>query len=227
MSKRNLAIALAVAAIAAGVIVAIATSGGGHGGTRATRARANAAAAAASRRTEVASAAGYLGLTKTQLRTQLRSGRTLGQIVAASGKSTTGLIEAILSARVAQLNAEVAAKKLSPTEERTRLTHLRSRLRAQLERIPGYSELPVSAHYLGISTAQLLADLRAGHSLAQIAAATPGKSSAGLIDARVSAREAALAASVASGKLDRATAHALGSGLRERVTREVEQKPTP
>lgn len=228
MSKRNLMIAVAVAAIAAGVIVAVLASGGGHAGARSARARANAAAARASGRSEVATAAGYLGLTKTQLRAQLRSGRTLAQIAdATGGRSTTGLIEALLSARTAQLNAEVEAKRLSPAAERTRLAHLRRRLTARLERLPGYSNLPVSARYLGISTAQLRADLRAGRSLEQIAAATPGRSSAGLIDARVSAREAALAAALASGELDRASERALASGLRQRVTSEVERKPAP
>jgi hypothetical protein len=229
VSKRKLMIAVAVAAIAAGAIVAVVSSGGGHtGASSAARVRADAAAARARGHTEVGAAADYLGLTKAQLRTQLRSGRTLAQIAdATGGKSATGLIEALLGARAAQLNAEVDAKELSPAAERGRLARLRRRLTAQLERTPGYSNLPVSARYLGISTAQLRAELHAGRSLAQIAAATPGKSSAGLIDARVSAREAALAATLASGKLSRATERALASGLRQRVTSEVERKPTP
>ncbi len=229
ISKRNLMIAVAVLAVAAGVIVAVVSSGGGgHTGAAAARARANAAAARASGRSEVQAAAGYLGLTKRQLRTQLRSGRTLAQIAdATGGKSATGLINAILGAREAQLNAEVAARKLSPAAERAQLARLRRRLEIQLERTPGYSNLPVSARYLGISTAQLRADLHAGRSLEQIAAATPGKSPAGLIEARVSAREAALVAALASGKLDRASESALASGLRQRVTGEVERKPTP
>jgi hypothetical protein len=228
VSKRKLMIAVAVAAIVAGVIVAVASSGGGHAGANVARARAKAAARAYGR-TEVGAEANYLGLTQTQLRAQLRSGRTLAQIADATGggKSATGLIEALLSARAAQLNAQVDAQKLSPAAEHKRLARLRRRLMIELEHTPGYSNLPVSARYLGISTAQLRADLHAGHSLAQIAAATPGKSSAGLIDARVSAREAALAAALASGKLDRATERALSSGLRQRVTREVERKPTP
>jgi hypothetical protein len=228
MSKRNLMIAIAAAAIVAGVIVAATSSSGrGHGGRAAARARA-AAAARASGRSEKQAAANYLGLTRGQLRTQLRSGRTLAQIAGATGgKSETGLIEALLSARAAQLNAKVAAKKLSPATARAQLTRLRRRLTIQLERTPGYSNLPVSARYLGISTARLRADLNAGHSLAQIAAATPGRSSAGLIDARVSAREAALTAALASGKLSRANERALASGLRRRVTSEVERAPTP
>jgi hypothetical protein len=228
MSKRKLMIAVAVAAIAAGAIVAVVSSGGGHSGANAVRARANAAAARARGSSDVGAAAGYLGLTKAQLRSELRSGRTLAQIAGATGgRSATGLIEALLGARTAQLNAEVDARKLSPAAERKRLARLRKRLTAELERTPGYTDLPVSARYLGISTARLRADLHAGRSLEQVAAATPGRSSAGLIDARVSSREAALAAALASGKLDRASEQALASGLRQRVTSEVERKPAP
>lgn len=227
MSKRNLMIVVAVAAIAAGVIVAVTGSGGGRAHARPTRAGGVAAATRAGGRTTVEAAAGYLGLTKTQLRKQLRSGRTLAQIAAANGRSSTGLLEALLSARAARLSAEVSAKRLSPAAEQKALARLRRRLTAQLERTPGYSGLSVAAHYLGVSTAQLRAGLHAGRSLAQIAAATPEKSAAGLIDARVSDREATLKAAVASGKISGTVERELAAGLRRRITSEVERKPTP
>ncbi len=225
MRKRNAIIALAVAAIAAGVIVSIVSSGaGGHAGASAARAHAKGGAARVGGRTEVEAAAGYLGLTKAQLRAQLRSGHTLAQIAdATGGKSATGLVEALVSTRAAQLRAAVNAKQLSPASERTRLAKLRTRLEAKLERTPGYTGLPAAARYLGLSTAQLRADLHAGRSLAQIAAATPGKSVQGLIDARASTREANLEAALASGKISRATESRLASSLRQRITGEVER----
>jgi hypothetical protein len=226
VSKRGLMIAVAVAAVIAGAIVAVVSSGGG-GHARARSGLARARAQAAPRRTAEIEA-GYLGLTKTQLRSELRSGRSLAQIAdATGGRSTTGLVEALVSARAAQLSAEVKAKRLSPAAERTRLAHLRRRLTAELERTPGYSGLPATARYLGVSTAQLRADLHAGRSLAQIAAATPGKSPAGLIDARVSAREATLKAALASAEISRKVERELASGLRPRITAEVERKPIP
>jgi hypothetical protein len=230
MSKRNLMIVVAAAAVTAGVIVAVVSSGGGgHARASSALARARAQAAHAPRRTAAAAVeAGYLGLTKAQLRSKLRSGRSLAQIAdATGGRSTTGLVAALVSARAAQLSAEVKAKRLSPTAERTRLARLRRRLTAELERTPGYSDLPATARYLGVSTAQLRADLRAGRSLAQIAAATPGKSPAGLIDARVSAREATLKTALASGEISGKVERELASGLRPRITTEVERKPIP
>jgi hypothetical protein len=48
-----------------------------------------------------------------------------------------------------------------------------------------HRDLPAAASYLGLSPAQLEAELRSGRSLAQIAESTPGRSGAGLIDALV------------------------------------------
>jgi hypothetical protein len=55
-------------------------------------------------------------------------------------------------------------------------------------------DLPVAASYLGVSPAQLEAQLRAGKTLADVAKATPGKSEAGLVAAIVSARQSRLSA---------------------------------
>src|SRR5438067_7314157 len=57
----------------------------------------------------------------------------------------------------------------------------------------GGRDLSTAASYLGISTAQLAGKLNSGQSLAEIAAATPGHSAAGLIEALVTAKRAALA----------------------------------
>jgi hypothetical protein len=54
-------------------------------------------------------------------------------------------------------------------------------------------DLSAAASYLGIAPARLQAAVRAGNSLARIAAATPGKSSQGLVAAIVEAKQARLA----------------------------------
>jgi len=74
-------------------------------------------------------------------------------------------------------------------------------------------DLDSAAAYLGISTAQLAGKLSAGQSLAGIAAATPGRSAAGLIEALVTAKRAALAA--------------IAAKLPERVRAEVERPGGP
>jgi hypothetical protein len=63
-----------------------------------------------------------------------------------------------------------------------------------LARHGGGRDLDTAAGYLGITRAELAAKLSSGHSLAEIAAATPGRSAAGLIEALVAAKRARLAA---------------------------------
>lgn len=148
---------------------------------------------------DLTAAAGYLGIPTEQLEHELSSSGSLAQLAQAHGKSTQGLIDAIVAARRAGL-AEVAAR-------------LPSRVGAEVNgpaRLPragtgGKLRLAASS-YLGIAPSQLRDELRSGRTLAQIAAATPGKSSAGLLDALVSAGKARLAQGVAMGKVTQARA---------------------
>jgi len=53
-------------------------------------------------------AADYLGLSLTQLRTQLQSGHSLADIARAQGKPVSGLKDAILAAMTSRINADTA-----------------------------------------------------------------------------------------------------------------------
>ena len=53
-------------------------------------------------------AADYLGLSLTQLRTQLQSGHSLADIAEAQGKPVSGLKDAILAAMTSRINANTA-----------------------------------------------------------------------------------------------------------------------
>jgi ABC-type microcin C transport system duplicated ATPase subunit YejF len=126
-------------------------------------------------------AATYLGTTVDALATQLRSGKTLGQIAnATSGKSVQGLIDALVAAAKAHLGATV------PPDLTQRITDLVNGVRA-LHRHWGMHAggpgLQAAATYLGTTVAALQAQLQSGKTLAQIADATSGKSAQGLIDA--------------------------------------------
>jgi hypothetical protein len=220
--KRNVLLAIAAAVVLAGVVVAI-VAASGRGGNRSpgsTGTRAHAPSATATPN-ELTLAAQYLGVPKAKLRAQLRSGSTLAEIADAThGKSATGLVRALVEPRAA------TGKTLSPAVRRRRLAILRRRIKRQVDRVPGYVDLAASARYLGISVSKLRAELRAGHSLAEIADTTAGKSASGLIEARVSAREATLKTALASDKISKSTAAALLASLRRRVTREVRRTAT-
>ncbi len=68
-----------------------------------------------------------------------------------------------------------------------------ARVSSDPARLPQPSRLQAAAEYLGISVEQLTSELKAGVSLGQIAAATPGKSESGLIQALVTERRQRLA----------------------------------
>lgn len=217
-------LAVALAAIAAGAIVVGVTSGGGHGANAARHGRAISPNTAPG---TLAVAAGYLGIPRSQLNEELRSGRTLAQVANATGdKSAKGLIDALVSARAKQLRARAAETGTNPAmSEKARLARLRRRAKALVDKIPGYVGLPATARYLGVSVAQLRTELGSGRSLAQIADATPGKSASGLIGARVSTRQAILESAFAAGRITKATESALLSASRERITSEVDRTP--
>jgi hypothetical protein len=75
-----------------------------------------------------AAVASYLGLTRADLRTQLRSGKSLAQVAVAQGKSVAGLEAAILAAAKTRLDQAVAAGRISAAQETAILSRLTSRL---------------------------------------------------------------------------------------------------
>jgi hypothetical protein len=79
-------------------------------------------------------------------------------------------------------------------------------------------DLQAAAAYLGTTTANLLTQLQAGKTLAQIASATSGKSTAGLIAALVAAEKTEIADAVKANTLTQAQADAISANLQQRFT---------
>jgi hypothetical protein len=73
----------------------------------------------------MAAAAGYLGLSPTELQTQLHNGQSLADVAAAQGKSTSGLQDAIIAAMTANLDANTT---LTADEKAADLTLMKSHL---------------------------------------------------------------------------------------------------
>jgi hypothetical protein len=207
--KRRLALAVGLAALAAGGAVAAvaATSGPDH---KAHSARTGARPGGR----DLAAAAAYLGIAPQQLESEIGSGKSLAQIAGSTaGKSESGLVSAIVAARRAQLAA--ASAKLP------------QRVQAEVKRVRGAHLASAVRGYLGLSPIEIREQLRDGRTLAQIADATPGKSSSGLIAAIVSARRQQLSAAVAAHKLTQAQAATRSVTLAKRVARLVESKRVP
>jgi len=72
----------------------------------------------------------YLQLDFKGLVTQLRSGKSLADVAVAQGKTSVGLVDAIVTSVKTKLDARVAAGKLSSADEATFLAQLQANVTA-------------------------------------------------------------------------------------------------
>jgi len=160
-------------------------------------------------------AATYIGITVDQLRTELGTTKSLADVAIAHGKTRDGLIQALMAA------------------EQTNITTLVDQKGAPQGRGPGGPGGPgergvigdsfaAAATYLGTTTADLRTKTQAGQTLAQIAAATAGKSRDGLVAALTADAKAKIPAAQAAGTITADQATQLGNGLADRITRLVD-----
>lgn len=77
-------------------------------------------------------AASYLGLTESELRTELGSGKTLAQVAQAKGKSVDGLVDALVADAKEHLDAAVAAARLTQERADQVLANIRERVGAHV-----------------------------------------------------------------------------------------------
>lgn len=166
---------------------------------------------------DLAAAATYLGTTTSNLLTQLQSGKTLAQVAnATTGKSASGLVDALVAHEQAEIADAVKAGKLTQAQAdaitptlQQRFTDFVNDTRPAHGPGPGgphgAGSLDAAATYLGITDQSLFTQLRAGKTLAQIADATSGKSAAGLIAALVADAKQHLGANAPSDLQQRIT----------------------
>ncbi|HMD56412.1 MAG TPA: hypothetical protein VKG82_02955 [Solirubrobacteraceae bacterium] len=218
---RLLAAGLAIVLVLAGVLIAVLGSGPGKlslaGG-----------AGAGSARNEIPVAAGYLDMPASEVRRELRAGRSLAEIASSNGRSASGLIERLLARLAATLNAE--APSATAAERRARLAQMRARVSAIVNRhgapvVISRANLLTAAAYLDLRPGALHRELASGRTLAQIANATPGRSSAAMVAALVAARAAALRAAAASGRLSSSREARLLATLQRRIAALVNRVP--
>jgi len=155
-------------------------------------------------------AADYIGLDRKELVSELRQGQSLAQVTTGQGKTVDGLKQALRNAVTAKLDADLAAGTLSAAKRDQILSRLDARLDRIVNRVwtPGERGgkawkgglMKAAGEYVGMSRSELRAELKAGKSLAQVAASR-GKSVEGLKAALLSAVRANLDQLVTSGQL--------------------------
>lgn len=188
---------------------------------------------------ELAAAAAYLGISEDALVTELESGKTLAEVAnATSGKSASGLVDALVAQEKSELAQAVKDGRLTQAQADQLQQSLEQRVTDRVNGTgfgrgpggPGFGvhghgpggDLAAAATYLGISQDALVADLRSGKTLGQVADATAGKSKAGLVAALVAQEKAELARAVTNGRLTQAQADRLSAVLEQRITNLVD-----
>ncbi|MGE5290912.1 MAG: hypothetical protein ACM3ML_27700 [Micromonosporaceae bacterium] len=78
----------------------------------------------------LAAAATYLGLSQTQLQTQLQAGKSLADVAEAQGKPVSGLKDAILAAITSRINANTA---LTADQKAAMLSQVKSHLDTMID----------------------------------------------------------------------------------------------
>ena len=163
----------------------------------------------------VATAATYIGITEAALRTELASGKSLADVAVANGKTRDGVIAALTAAAITEITTLVDTKNPGfggPGGGPGGLGGIHF----------GGDDLTASATYLGTTDADLRTKLQAGQTLAQIAAATSGKSRDGLIQALVAHETTEIDAAQTAGKITADQATQAKANLTTRVTEMVD-----
>lgn len=164
-------------------------------------------------------AATYIGISETQLRTELGTDKSLADVAVVHGKTRDGLIAALVAAQQQNIATLVDQKGIG----------------ARPNPVPGIGRglrvmgdpLMAAATYLGTTTADLETKLRAGQTLAQIANATSGKSRDGLIAALVADATAKIDAAQKAGTITADQATQLKANLTARETQLVDSARRP
>lgn len=157
----------------------------------------------------LSAAATYIGITTDQLRTELGTDKSLADVAVAHGKTRDGLIQALVTASQSSITTLVDQKGIGA------------------QRGPGDrgvigDQLSVAATYLGTTTDDLRTKMQAGQTLAQIAAATSGRSRDGLVAALTTDAKAKIAAAQTAGTITADQATQLTNDLADHITRFVD-----
>ena len=155
----------------------------------------------------LSTAATYIGVTEAALRTELATGKSLADVAVAHGKTRDGLINALTQAATTEITTLVDTKNPFPAPPAG----------GRGFRVEG-QPLAAAATYLGISGTDLRTKLQSGQTLAQIAAATAGKSRAGLIAALVADENAKIDQAQKDGKITADQVTQLKANVTTRVT---------
>jgi uncharacterized protein YidB (DUF937 family) len=166
------------------------------------------------------------------LQQDLKSEQSLADIASAQGVNEQDVINLLVQQSTDRINKAVAAGKLTQDKATQREANLSAQVKKMVEhkgkggfvhRRNGQGQLKQVASELGIDPTQLMSQLKAGQSIADIAA-TQGKDEQTVINALVTQATTKINAAVQAGKLTKDKANQMEAKLSDRIKRLVERK---
>ncbi len=189
---------------------------------------------------DLTAAAQALGMSEADLTTALQNGQSLADVASAQGVDVQNVIDAIVAADTAKIQADVDAGTITQAQADQRLANLTAHVTDMVNRVPGRGgpggpggpgapglhaeDLTAAAQALGMSEADLTTALQNGQSLADVASAQ-GVDVQNVIDAIVAADTAKIQADVDAGTITQAQADQRLANLTAHVTDMVNGVP--
>jgi hypothetical protein len=183
---------------------------------------------------DLAAASSALGMTEAALRTELEAGKTAAEVAAAKSIDVQAVIDAVVAYDTADIAAAVTAGTMTQAQADERLANLAQHVADEVDGVASghgggghggghgmsSSDITDAAKVLGMTDAELMTELEAGRSVADVAEAK-GVDLQKVIDSMVAADTVKIEAAVTAGTLTRAQADERLANLVEHVTDEV------
>jgi hypothetical protein len=184
---------------------------------------------------DLAAAAKALGMTDAELQAELESGKTAADVAKAKNVDLQKVIDAVVASDKAEIAAAVTAGTMTQAQADERLANLEQHVTDEVNGVdngPGggghgghghgmdTGDIAAAAKVLGMTDAELTAELQAGKSAADVAKAK-NVDLQKVIDAVVASDKAEIAAAVTAGTMTQAQADARLANLTQHVTDEV------
>ena len=187
-----------------------------------------------------------LGLTVDELMAAIRGGQSVADLAAEQGVALDTIVEALVTAQHEALAVAVAEGRITSEQADALLARMQENIVARLEQ-PGprmgqspagrmmraqqagwqmHGQLDLAAETLGLTVDDLVAALRDGQTMAQVAEAQ-GVTLDTLVEALLAPRRATLAEKVAAGELTQTEADELLTRMRETMTTRLQQNWQP
>jgi uncharacterized protein (DUF433 family) len=170
-------------------------------------------------------AADTIGISPDELRQAVRDGQTVAEVAQSKGVDPAAVVDAIVAAGNTKIDEAVASGKLEDAKAaklKEKLPQLADRLvnhtgeRRERRRERRQALVEVAAKAIGIPTDELVADLKSGKSIADIAHSKDVDVQK-VVDAIVSSAKEKIDAAVESGKLPADKAEQIKSRLADRI----------